>query len=81
MSRQQYSLFGFRGILITENSVIVKNSSPHRQLADLHLHLRIFFLFLQLGSKLLILRLLVLEGLAHPHVVFHQSVVLFLSPW
>ena len=34
MSWQQYTLFGFRGILITENSVIVNNSSPLQQLAD-----------------------------------------------
>ena len=34
MSWQQYTLFGFRGILITENSVIVNNSSPHQQSAD-----------------------------------------------
>ena len=32
---------------------------------------------LKLGSKFLILPSLVLEGLAHPLVVFHQSVILF----
>ena len=34
MSWQQYTLFGFRGILIAENSVIVNNGSPHQQSAD-----------------------------------------------